>query len=162
MFEANEGRPVDRIFEHTGGDNFPLLVSCLAPGGSLAFFGATGRGLKGEYRLSFFYGGRRFVMDARWVWMRQKQILFRREPPGAILREIDLPPGRRGLIWGADAYARGFAKAALARSAEIAVIASRTKEKRGIAALRRIGVPSERIIDRDRLTLPEEMSYNFV
>jgi len=157
VFEANEGRPVDRIFEHTGGDNFPLLVSCLAPGGSLAFFGATGRGLKGEYRLSFFYGGRRFVMDARWVWMRQKQILFRREPPGAILREIDLPPGRRGLIWGADAYARGFAKAALARSAEIAVIASRTKEKRGIAALRRIGVPSERIIDRDRLTLPEEM-----
>ncbi|GAB4368057.1 MAG: hypothetical protein Kow00128_13080 [Deltaproteobacteria bacterium] len=157
VFEANEGRPVDRVFEHTGGENFPLLVSCLAPGGSLSFFGATGRGLKGEYRLTFFYGGRRFAMDARWVWMRQKQILFRRDPPAAILKELGLPPGRRGLIWGADAYARGFARAALARSADLAVIASRTKEKRGIAALRRMGIPSERIIDRDRLTLPEEM-----
>jgi len=157
VLETNEGRPVDRIFEHTGGDNFPLLVSCLAPGGSLAFFGATGRGLKGEYRLTFFYEGRRFAMDARWVWMRQKQILFRKDPPGAILREIGLAPGRRGLIWGADAYARGFARAALARSAELAVIASRTKDRRGIAALRRMGIPPERIIDGDRLTLPEDM-----
>lgn len=157
VFEANGGKPVDRIFEHTGGDNFPLLVSALAPGGSLAFFGATGRGLKGEYRLSFFYGGRRFVMDARWVWMRQKQILFRRAAPDAILQEIGLLPGRRGLIWGADAYARGFARAALARSAEIAVIASHTKDMRGIAALRRMGIPSSRVIDRDRLILPEDM-----
>lgn len=157
VFEANEGKPVDRIFEHTGGDNFPLLVSALAPGGSLVFFGATGRGLKGEYRLSFFYGGRRFVMDARWVWMRQKQILFRKATPDAILAEVGLLPGRRGLIWGADAYARGFARAALARSAEIAVIASHAKEQRGIAALRRMGIPSSRVIDRDRLVLPEDM-----
>ena len=157
VFEANGGRPVDRVFEHTGGDNFPLLVSVLGPGGSLAFFGATGRGLKGEYRLSFFYGGRRFVMDARWVWMRQKQVLFRRAAPDAILREIGLLPGRRGLIWGADAYARGFARAALARSAELAVIASHTKDKRGIAALRRLGIPSSRVIDRDRLILPDDM-----
>jgi enoyl-CoA hydratase len=157
VFEANGGSPVDRIFEHTGGDNFPLLVSVLGPGGSLAFFGATGKGLKGEYRLSFFYDGRRFVMDARWVWMRQKQILFRRAAPEAILQEIGLLPGRRGLIWGADAYARGFARAALARSAEIAVIASHAKDGRGIAALRRMGIPSSRVIDRDRLTLPEDM-----
>lgn len=157
VFEANGGRPVDRIFEHTGGDNFPLLVSALAPGGSLAFFGATGRGLKGEYRLTFFHGGQRYVMDARWVWMRQKQILFRRAAPDAILDEIGLLPGRRGLIWGADAYARGFVRAALARSAEIAVVASHTKDRRGIAALRRMGIPSSRVIDRDRLVLPEDM-----
>ncbi len=74
--EANNGRLVDKVFEHTGGANFPLLISALAPGGTLAFFGATGKGLKGEYKETFFYEGRRFVMDARWVWMRQKQILF--------------------------------------------------------------------------------------
>ena len=157
VFEANGGRPVDHVFEHTGGDNFPLLVSALAPGGALAFFGATGLALKGEYRLTFFHAGRRFVMDARWVWMRQKQILFRRAAPEAILSEIGLLPGRRGLIWGADAYSRGFARAALSRSAELAVVASRTKEKRGLAALERMGIPSSRVIDRDLLSLPEEM-----
>ena len=157
VFEANGGRPVDHVFEHTGGDNFPLLVSALAPGGALAFFGATGQALKGEYRLTFFYAGRRFVIDARWVWMRQKQILFRRAAPEAILSEIGLLPGRRGLIWGADAYSRGFARAALSRSAELAVVASRTREKRGLAALERMGIPSSRVIDRDLLALPEDM-----
>lgn len=157
VFDANGGSPVDKVFEHTGGDNFPLLVSALAAGGSLAFFGATGRGLKGEYRLTFFHDGRRYAMDARWVWMRQKQILFRRASPDAIFAEIGLLPGRRGLIWGADAYARGFARAALARSADLAVIASRSREKRGIAELGRMGIPSSRIIDRDALHLPEDM-----
>lgn len=157
VLEANGGMPVDKVFEHTGGDNFPLLVSCLAPGGALAFFGATGKGLKGEYKLTFFHDGRRYVMDARWVWMRQKQVLFRRGTPDAIFAEIGLLPGRRGLIWGADAYARGFARAALARSAEIAVIASRSREKRGIAALGRMGIPPSRILDRDAFRLPEDM-----
>ena len=77
VYASNNGRPVDKIFEHTGGRNFPLLISALADGGRLAFFGATGSGLKGEYKETFFYGTRRFVLDARWVWMRQKQIIFR-------------------------------------------------------------------------------------
>jgi len=93
VFEANGGKPVDKIFEHTGGENFPLLISALSPGGTLAFFGATGKGLKGEYKETFFLDGRRFVMDARWVWMRQKQVLFRRAKPAAIFDELGLPPG---------------------------------------------------------------------
>jgi enoyl-CoA hydratase len=154
---ANEGRPVDKVFEHTGGGNFPLLVSALAPGGALAFFGATGKGLKGEYRETFFYGGRRFVMDARWVWMRQKQVLFRRAKPSAIFDEIGLPPGRRVLVWGSDRAAREFVRAALARSAEVAVIASRARESRGIAEIARMGVPPGNILDRDGFSLPEDM-----
>jgi len=157
VFDANGGKPVDKIFEHTGGDNFPLLVSALAPGGTLAFFGATGKGLKGEYKETFFHDGRRFVMDARWVWMRQKQVLFRRAKPSAIFDELGLPPGRRVLVWGADRSGREFVAAARARSAEVAVIASAKREKRGIAELTRMGVPPTHILDRDGFSLPEEM-----
>ncbi|MFA5808154.1 MAG: SDR family NAD(P)-dependent oxidoreductase, partial [bacterium] len=157
VLEANGGKPVDKIFEHTGGENFPLLISALSPGGTLAFFGATGKGLKGEYKETFFHDGRRFVMDARWVWMRQKQVLFRRGKPAAIFDELGLPPGRRVLVWGADSEAREFVAAALARTAEVVVIASATREKRGIAELSRMGVPPTHILDRDGLSLPEEM-----
>ena len=157
VFEANLEGPVDAIFEHTGGANFPLLVSVLSEKGRLAFFGATGAGLRGEYKETFFYQGRRFVMDARWVWMRQKQVLFRKGSPESIFEEIGLPPGRRGLIWGADAYARKFARAALARGTEVAVIASRKQEKRGTSELQRMGVPPKNILDRDTFTLPEDM-----
>ncbi|HEX9205125.1 MAG TPA: enoyl-CoA hydratase-related protein, partial [Candidatus Deferrimicrobiaceae bacterium] len=157
VFSANGGRPVDAVFEHTGGENFPLLVSVLAPGGTLAFFGATGRGLKGEYKETFFHGGRRFVMDARWVWMRQKQVLFRTGRPDAMFDEIGLPPGRRVLVWGADRSALEFVRAAKARAAEVVVVASRAREKRGLAALEKMGVPSSCVIDRDGLTLPEDM-----
>ncbi|MDD5762954.1 MAG: enoyl-CoA hydratase-related protein, partial [bacterium] len=157
VFEANGGKPVDKIFEHTGGENFPLLVSALSSGGTLAFFGATGKGLKGEYKETFFHDGRRFVMDARWVWMRQKQVLFRRTKPAAIFDELGLPPGRRVLVWGADRSAREFVAAARARTAEVVVIASATREKRGIAELSRMGVPQTHILDRDGFSLPEEM-----
>lgn len=157
VFAANGGRPVDAVFEHTGGANFPLLVSALSDKGRLAFFGATGAGLRGEYKETFFYQGRRFVADARWVWMRQKQILFRKGNPDAIFAEIGLLPGRRGLIWGADPYARKFARAALSRGTEIAVIASRTQEKKGIASLRRMGIPPKNILDRDAFSFPEDM-----
>ena len=154
---ANGGNPVDKVFEHTGGENFPLLVSVLAPGGSLAFFGATGRGLKGEYQETFFYEGRRYVMDARWVWMRQKQVLFRSAKPGEMFDEIGLPPGRRVLVWGADRSAREFVRAAQSRAAEVVVVASRSREKRGLAELARMGLPPSHLIDRDGLTLPEDM-----
>ncbi len=154
---ANNGRPVDKVFEHTGGRNFPLLVSALADGGRLVFFGATGSGLKGEYKETFFYGTRRLVLDARWVWMRQKQIIFRNASPEAIFGEMKIPPGRNGLVWGADDYAAGFAQAALQRGAKLAVIASRTREAEGIAALVRLGIPDSNIIDRDKLSLPEDM-----
>ena len=157
VLEANGGKPVDKIFEHTGGENFPLLVSALSPGGTLAFFGATGKGMKGEYKETFFHDGRRFVMDARWVWMRQKQVLFRRAKPAAIFDELGLPPGRRVLVWGADRSAREFVAAARARTAEVVVIASATREKRGIAELSRMGVPPTHILDRDGFSLPEEM-----
>ncbi len=157
VFEANQGRPVDKIFEHTGGANFPLLVSALAGNGTLAFFGATGRGLKGEYKETFFYDGRRFVMDARWVWMRQKQILFRHGSPAEIFSEASLLPGRRGLIWGADRYALEFVEAALHRRAELAVVASRTREREGLAALHQLGVVESQIIDRDQFELSEDM-----
>jgi enoyl-CoA hydratase len=157
VLEENQGQPVNAIFEHTGGANFPLLVSALAENGRLAFFGATGAGLRGEYKETFFYGGRRFVMDARWVWMRQKQVLFRKASPESIFAEIGLLPGRRGLIWEADAYARKFARAALSRGAEVAVIASRKREKRGISELLRMGIPPKNILDRDLFTLPEDM-----
>ena len=122
---------MDKVFEHTGGENFPLLISALVPGGTLAFFGATGKGLRGEYKETFFYEGRRFVLDARWVWMRQKQILFRRGSAEHILEAAGLPPGRRVLVWGADRYARHFIRAALNRSAQIAVIASQEQRKKG-------------------------------
>jgi len=157
VFEANGGKPVDKIFEHTGGENFPLLISALSPGGTLAFFGATGKGLKGEYKETFFHDGRRFVMDARWVWMRQKQVLFRRAKPAAIFDELGLPPGRRVLVWGADRLAREFVAAARARTAEVVVIASAKREKRGIAELSRMGVPPTHILDRDGFSLPGEM-----
>ncbi len=157
VYEANAGRPVDKIFEHTGGRNFPLLVSTLAEGGTLAFFGATGSGLKGEYKNTFFYAGHRCVIDARWVWMRQKQVIFRRGSARDIFSEIRLPPGRRGLIWGADAYAAEFAAAALERGTDLAVIASHSREAEGIAALVRLGVPQGHMIDRDRFSLPADM-----
>jgi len=157
VYAANGGRPVDKIFEHTGALNFPLLVSALSHNGELAFFGATGKGLKGEYRETFFYEGARFVLDARWVWMRQKQVLFRKATPDAIFSEIGLLPGRRGLIWGADAYSRGFARAALARGAELAIVASLSADKKGLSALRRMGIPASRVIDRDGLQLPPDM-----
>jgi enoyl-CoA hydratase len=157
VFAANAGRPVDKIFEHTGGRSFPLLVSALAENGRLAFFGATGSGIKGEYKETFFYSGRRLVMDARWVWMRQKQIVFRTQTPREIFSEIKLLPGRRGLIWGADAYALEFAAAALERHADIGVIASRSREQEGLQRLQEMGVPPERIIDRDAFNLPGDM-----
>lgn len=157
VFEANGGRPVDKIFEHTGGENFPLLVSALSAGGTLVFFGATGKGLKGEYKETFFHDGRRFMMDARWVWMRQKQVLFRRAKPATILDELGLPPGRRVLVWGADRTAREFVAAARARTAEVVVIASGGREKRGIAELFRMGLPRTHILDRDGFAFPGEM-----
>ena len=157
VLDANQGRPVDTVFEHTGGANFPLLVSVLAPKGRLAFFGATGQGLKGEYKETFFYDGRRFVMDARWVWMRQKQVLFRSGTPAEIFSEIGLLPGRRGLVWGADRYAREFVEAALQRRADLVVVASRSRESEGLAALLRMGLTESRIIDRDRFRLPPDM-----
>jgi enoyl-CoA hydratase len=157
VFAANHGRPVDKIFEHTGGRNFPLLVSALAENGKLAFFGATGQGLKGEYQETFYYAGRRLVLDARWVWMRQKQVLFRNAAPREIFAEIRLPAGRRGLIWGADAYAREFALAALERRADLAVIASRSQDVEGIRELQRLGVADAAIIDRDRFKLSDDM-----
>jgi enoyl-CoA hydratase len=157
VYDANGGKPVDKIFEHTGGRNFPLLVSALAEGGSLAFFGATGGGLRGEYKETFFYDAKRFVLDARWVWMRQKQIVFRNATPHAIFNEMQLPPGRKGLIWGADGYAIAFAQAALARGAKLAVIASRQGEAEGIAQLQRLGVPEADILDRESFDLPADM-----
>ena len=157
VLAANDGNPVDKIFEHTGGVNFPLLVSALSPEGALAFFGATGSGLKGEYKETFFYDGRRFVMDARWVWMRQKQILFRNAPADEILSEIDLLPGKRGLVWGADEYALDFVRAALARSADLVVIASRSTEAEGIEELIRLGLDPGSIIDRDQFELSDDM-----
>ena len=157
VYAANDGRPVDRIFEHTGGTNFPLLVSALAENGRLVFFGATGQGLKGEYKETFFYDRRRFVIDARWVWMRQKQLVFSASEPREILSEIGLLPGRKGLIWGADAYALEFASAALERDAELAVIASHSTEQEGMTALERLGVPRASVIDRDQFVLAEDM-----
>ena len=120
------------------------------------FFGATGQGFKGEYKETFFYGGGRFVMDARWVWMRQKQLVFRSAAPRDILSEIGLLPGRRGLLWGADEYALGFARAALERRADLAVIASKSAERDGIAALAAMGIAEERIIDRDQFALERQ------
>jgi enoyl-CoA hydratase len=157
VLAANHGQPVDRIFEHTGGRNFPLLVSVLAENGRLAFFGATGQGMKGEYKESFFYGGRRFVMDARWVWMRQKQVIFRSQTPREIFTEIRLPAGRNGLIWGTDGYALDFARAALERQARLAVVASRSREAAGIREMQALGIADSQIIDRDRFVLPEDM-----
>jgi NADPH:quinone reductase-like Zn-dependent oxidoreductase len=154
---ANGGKMVDRIFEHTGGTNFPLLVSALAENGSLVFFGATGSGLKGEYKETFFYDGQRFVMDARWVWMRQKQVLFRNKPAREIFSEIALAPGKKGLVWGADNYAREFVEAALERSAELIVIASRKNEADGINKLQKLGIKTENIIDRDQFNLSLDM-----
>jgi len=154
---ANGGKLVDKIFEHTGGTNFPLLVSSLAENGALAFFGATGSGLKGEYKETFFYDKQRFVMDARWVWMRQKQVLFRNKPAREIFTEIGLLPGKKGLVWGADAYAREFVSAALQRSAELIVLASRSREARGIDELVALGVPAGNIIDLDQFKLSTDM-----
>jgi enoyl-CoA hydratase len=157
VFAANDGRPVNKIFEHTGGRNFPLLVSALADNGRLAFFGATGSGIKGEYKETFFYGGRRLVLDARWVWMRQKQVLFRTRSPREIFSEIQLLPGRRGLIWGADDYAIEFAEAALERRADVGIIASRSRDQAGLEKLQGMGIPLARVIDRDAFNLPEDM-----
>ncbi|HJN50283.1 MAG: enoyl-CoA hydratase-related protein [Pseudomonadales bacterium] len=157
VYEANDGRAVDKIFEHTGGRNFPLLASVLADDGVLAFFGATGQGLKGEYQETFYYDRRRLVMDARWVWMRQKLVIFRRNSPSQIFSEIGLLPGRRGLIWGADSYALEFAQAALERRAQLAVIVSQSQDQEGIAALKQMGITDSQLIDRDQLQLDPEM-----
>ncbi len=157
VLEANHGHAVDKIFEHTGGRNFPLLSSTLADHGVLAFFGATGQGLKGEYQETFFYDRRRLVMDARWVWMRQKLIMFRSSSPMEIFAEIALLPGRRGLIWGADDYALAFAEAALTRQAELAVVVSFSEDQEGIAALARLGIEDTQLINRDALTLDPDM-----
>lgn len=157
IFAANDGRPVDKIFEHTGGRNFPLLASALAENGILAFFGATGQGLKGEYKETFYYDRRRFVMDARWVWMRQKQVLFRNRSAREIFSEIGLLPGRRGLVWGADSYALEFIEAALERRADLVVVASRTQEQKGIDKLESLGIPPSHILDRDEFTLSDDM-----
>lgn len=157
VFAANNGQPVDKVFEHTGGKNFPLLASVLADDGALAFFGATGQGLKGEYKETFFYGDRRLALDARWVWMRQKQVAFRTGSPDEIFSDIGLLPGRRGLIWGADQYARDFATAALRRQANLVVVASRSTEASGIATLAELGIGDDRIIDRDQFDLKPDM-----
>jgi enoyl-CoA hydratase len=157
VFAANDGKPVDKVFEHTGGRNFPLLTSALADRGALAFFGATGQGLKGEYKETFFYGDRRLVLDARWVWMRQKQVMFRDAEPSEIFAEIGLLPGRRGVIWGTDQYSLAFAAAALERQADLAVIASLSGEADGIAAMAELGIGPDRIIDRDRFELEDDM-----
>lgn len=157
VYQANDGRTVDKIFEHTGGRNFPLLTSVLADGGVLAFFGATGQGLKGEYQETFFYDKRRLVMDARWVWMRQKLVIFRRSSPRDIFAEIGLLPGRRGLIWGADSYALEFAEAALQRQAQLAFIVSLSRDQQGITALKQLGITDSQLIDRDLLQLDAEM-----
>ncbi|MGD9136409.1 MAG: enoyl-CoA hydratase-related protein [Desulfobacterales bacterium] len=157
VYAANGGRPVDKIFEHTGGANFPLLISALSENGALAFFGATGSGLKGEYKETFFYNRRRLVMDARWMWMRQKQLIFRNTTPELIFSEIGLQPGKRGLVWGADPYAQEFAKAALSRSAELVVLASFSAESEGISKLQELGVDPRHIIDRDDFDLTEDM-----
>jgi len=53
-----------------------------------------------------------------------------------------LLPGRKGLIWGADAYAVSFVQAALERGADVAVIASRTREAEGIAGWFGLAFPS--------------------
>ena len=157
VFEANDGKPVNKVFEHTGGMNFPLLVSVLSERGALAFFGATGQGLKGEYKETFFYGDRRLVLDARWVWMRQKQVVFSTSPAQEIFSEIGLLPGRRGLIWGADSYSIEFAEAALDRHADLAVIASRTRDAAGLERMKRLGIPEQNIIDRDAFDLKDDM-----
>lgn len=157
VFEANAGNPVDKVFEHTGGLNFPLLTSVLSDHGSLVFFGATGQGLKGEYKESFFYDKRRFVMDARWVWMRQKQLIFRRGTAEEIFSEIGLPPGRRGLIWGADDYALEFVKAAQNRNADLVFVVSVSKERSGIEVLKSMGITDSQIIDLDKFQLGEDM-----
>lgn len=157
IYAANNGQPVDKIFEHTGGRNYPLLVSVLSEQGILAFFGATGQGIKGEYKESFFYDKKRFMLDARWVWMRQKQVLFRSSTPGEIFSEIPLLPGRKILIWGADSYGLNFARAALARGGQLAVIASQSKEAAGIAELKELGLTEDSFIDRDQLEIPQEM-----
>ena len=157
IYAANEGKPIDKIFEHTGGVNFPLLISTLSEGGALAFFGATGSGLKGEYKQTFFYGDRRYVMDARWMWMRQKQLIFRTSSPDKIFSEIGLLPGKKGLIWGADNYAQEFAKAALARSADLIILASSSEESQGIQKLQKLGIPPDHIVNRDQFDLAEDM-----
>ena len=157
IFKANGGNPVDKIFEHTGGMNFPLLVSSLAENGCLAFFGATGSGLKGEYKETFFYDNQRLVMDARWVWMRQKQLILRTCSAAEMLSEIQLLPGKKGLIWGADNYAQEFVKAALNRSSELVVIASEQHESQGISELLQLGVKPGNIIDRDQFDLVNDM-----
>ncbi len=154
---AAAGGPVDKVFEHTGGTNFPLLVSCLRPGGTLAFFGATGQGVKGEYKQTFFYDGCRYVMDARWVWMRQKQVMFRRSAPATVLAEIGFPPGRRALVWGAGEGARAAVEALLRRSADVVVLASESREGEGVAAIRALGVAETNVLDSDVFTLPADM-----
>lgn len=157
VLEANNGQPVDKIFEHTGGRNFPLLVSVLSEKGILAFFGATGQGIKGEYKETFYYDKKRFMLDARWVWMRQKQVWFRSGTADEIFAEIPLLPGRKILIWGADSYSLSFARAALARGGQLAVIASRSEEAAGIEELKELGLTNDSFIDRDQLEIPQEM-----
>ncbi|GAB4245460.1 MAG: hypothetical protein Kow00129_05410 [Thermoleophilia bacterium] len=154
---ANGGEPVDKVFEHTGAQNFPLLVSVLRPRGALAFFGATGSGLKGEYRETFITGGRRFVFDARYVWMRQKQILFRSAPAAEVLDEIGLPPGRRVLVWGTEEPNLAYVRAALARSCSVVVIASEEERSRTAARLVEMGLSQDHVLRRESFVLPDDL-----
>jgi enoyl-CoA hydratase len=157
IYQANGGKPVDCIFEHTGGLNFPLLVSALADGGIISYFGATGTGLKGEYKETFFYDKKRFVLDARWGWMRQKQVLFRNNSAEDIFTEIGLLPGQNGVIWGADDYALEFVKAALSRKSTLAIIASFSEEKEEIEVLKALGLKAFQFVDRDKFDIPLDM-----
>ena len=155
VFEANGGKPVDKIFEHTGGENFPLLVSALSRRNA-RLLRSHREGLKGEYKETFFHDGRRFVMDARWVWMRQKQVLFRRAKPAAIFDDRTAP-GRRVLVWGADSEARGVrgggAGAHRGGRRDRLRNAGRARDRRTLPD----GVPPTHILDRDGFSLPEEM-----
>jgi enoyl-CoA hydratase len=157
VLAANHGEPVDKVFEHTGGLNFPLLTSVISPGGSLSFFGATGGGLKGEYKESFYYDQKRYVLDARWVWMRQKLLVCSDQSAADIFNEISLLPGQRGLIWGADDYAVEFAAAAMDRQAELVFFASHSNESDGISRLVEMGIHPFNIIDRDSFNLLPDM-----
>jgi len=66
------------------------------------------------------------------------------------------PPRKAVLVWERNRTAREFVAAARARTAEVVVIASATREKRGIAALSRMGSRPPTSSTR-RILLPEEM-----
>jgi len=146
---------VDKIFEHTGGENFPLLVSALSPGETLAFFGATGKGLKGEYKGDVLPRRRRFVWTRAGVWMRQKQVLFRRAKPAAIFDELGLPP-EGGCSSGERTAPRGNSwRPPGCATAEVVCDRLRDAEKARNRDLSRMGVPPTRILDRDGFSSPK-------